>query len=221
MDMSPTNLPSGKPVIVFGGGGHARVVAGVLQQLGHEVRGFVYGQGDAGRASQPWLGDDDWIAKSDPDKFAVHVAIGSNSTRLRLLRELIERGFEAPVLVSPNAFVAHDVRVSPGSIIMAGSVVEPGVQIGTGVIVNTSASINHDCIVGAGAHVAPGATICGSCIIERETLIGAGATILPGIVVGERAVIGAGSVLLKAVAAHRVVAGVPARVISDGGTGAD
>lgn len=47
-------------------------------------------------------------------------------------------------------------------------------------------------------------------VIEDGVLIGAGATLLPGVTIGEGAVVAAGAVVNKDVAAHTMVAGVPA-----------
>lgn len=48
--------------------------------------------------------------------------------------------------------------------------------------------------------------------VRRGASIGSGAVILAGIEIGEGALIGAGAVVTKDVAAHTLVAGVPARV---------
>lgn len=50
---------------------------------------------------------------------------------------------------------------------------------------------------------------------RRGCYIGAGALILPGVTVGEGAVVAAGAVVTRDVPAHKVVAGVPARVLKD------
>ena len=51
--------------------------------------------------------------------------------------------------------------------------------------------------------------------IRQGVLVGAGSKILGNIEVGEGVHISAGSVVLKAVPAHKVVAGVPAKIIGD------
>ncbi len=51
--------------------------------------------------------------------------------------------------------------------------------------------------------------------IRQGVLIGAGSKILGNIAVGEGAHISSGSVVLEAVPAHKVVAGVPAKIIGD------
>lgn len=52
-------------------------------------------------------------------------------------------------------------------------------------------------------------------VIGDGSDIGVGAIILPGVTIGEGAVVGAGSVVVKDVAPYTVVAGNPARQISD------
>jgi len=53
--------------------------------------------------------------------------------------------------------------------------------------------------------------------IKDDVWIGAGAIILPGVTVNEGSIVGAGAVVTADVAAFTVVAGVPARKISDVG----
>jgi len=52
---------------------------------------------------------------------------------------------------------------------------------------------------------------CSPTLIKKGVSIGSNSTILGGITVGEGAIIGAGAVVTKDVAAHSVVAGVPAK----------
>jgi len=52
-------------------------------------------------------------------------------------------------------------------------------------------------------------------IIQEGAKIGANVTLLPGIVIGKNALVGAGSVVTKDVSDNQVVAGNPARIISN------
>jgi maltose O-acetyltransferase len=52
-------------------------------------------------------------------------------------------------------------------------------------------------------------------VIGERSFVGAGSIILPGVTVGARAIVGAGSVVRKDVEPDTVVAGNPARVVTD------
>ena len=55
----------------------------------------------------------------------------------------------------------------------------------------------------------------GKIIVDEYSFIGARATIMPGVRIGKNCVVGVGAVVTKSVPDNSVVAGVPARVISD------
>ena len=52
-------------------------------------------------------------------------------------------------------------------------------------------------------------------IIKKGASVGANATILPGITIGQNALIGAGSVVIRDVAPNLIMAGNPAKNISN------
>ncbi len=52
-------------------------------------------------------------------------------------------------------------------------------------------------------------------MVRRGASIGSGVVIRCGVTIGEHAMIGAGAVVTRDVAAHAIVAGVPARVLGD------
>lgn len=51
--------------------------------------------------------------------------------------------------------------------------------------------------------------------IKKKTTIGAGANILPNVVIGENCIIGAAALVTKDVPAHKVVMGIPGKIIRD------
>ena len=88
------------------------------------------------------------------------VGFGNCHGRLQVARFLRERGFLLATAVHPRATVAADVSIGAGSVIVAGSVVNPAAAIGENVIVNTGSSVGHECIIGDGVYIAPGAHLC-------------------------------------------------------------
>lgn len=61
----------------------------------------------------------------------------------------------------------------------------------------------------------PNIDIFGKVVIKNNVYIGNNALIMPGVVIGNNVIVGAGSVVAKSVPDNSVVAGNPARIISD------
>jgi sugar O-acyltransferase (sialic acid O-acetyltransferase NeuD family) len=207
--------------IIVGAGGHASVVASMLQRLDAAVLGIT--DRDESRVGTrvldiPIIGDDGVIGSFDADRVRLANGLGigpsaqkgrapdpGTAPRRRLYLKLREAGFSFPPLKHPSSIVANAVDIAEGAQIMAGAVIQPRTVIGENAVVNTVASIDHDCIVGAHAFVAPGAILCGTVHVGAGALIGAGAIILPGVAIGENAVIGAGACVRKDVEARQLL----------------
>lgn len=207
-----------KPVLVIGGGGHAKVVIDALKKDGRHVLGIVDPSFDVGDLvlNVPVLGDDGAVSEHDPE--SVHLANGIGSTgngnrRTEVYEKFVRSGYRFVNVIHPAATVATAMPDLRGVQVMAGAVVQVGCVIGANSIVNTRASVDHDCKVGAHVHIGPGATVCGGVTIEDGAFVGAGAVLVPGVRIGRKAIIGAGSVVLHDVEQRTTVAGVPARVI--------
>lgn len=201
--------------IVFGAGGHAKVVLDALLRAGREVAGLI--DDDASAAvriglGRPVLGTRSVLGGQWADAEIVP-AIGGNAARARLLDWLRERNLTLASAIHPQAIVGNGVDIGGGCFLAAGAVVNPDTRLGEGVIVNTCASVDHDCRVGRAVHVAPGARLCGGVTVGDETLVGTGAMVIPGISIGARVVIGAGSVVIRDVPDGARVYGNPARTI--------
>ena len=90
---------------------------------------------------------------------------------------------------------------------MGGITIEDQVQIGPKVSLITE---NHPLAPSQRKNL-----VLNRIVIKENAWLGAGATILPGVTVGKNAVVAAGAVVTKEVADNTVVAGVPARFISN------
>lgn len=205
-----------RKVVVYGAGGHARVVADVVACLGHEVIGLVDDLLPAGsvRGEYAVLGPSSWL-HGKAGELAVALGIGDNKIREETFQNCVRAGVSCPSFVHPRATIAASARLSDGCIVMAGAVINPGAELEAGVIVNSGSVVEHDCRVGRFAHVSPNATLTGAARLGPFAHLGAGATVLPGIEVGEDSIVGAGAVVVTAVPARVVAFGVPARVVRE------
>ena len=203
-------------VLVWGAGGHGRVVADVVRAAGHEVVGWVdraAGIADA-RLEPPVVVPESSLPESvrggalPLGATAIALGIGDNRARAEAMRRLDDR---APAFVHPSATVSPSASVGAGSVIMPGAVVNANATIGRGVVVNTAAVVEHDCVLGDGAHVSPNATLAGGARVGERGWVGAGAVILQNVRVGDDAVVGAGAVVTRDVRDRDTVVGVPAR----------
>ena len=203
-------------LLIWGAGGHAKVVADLARASGWEIVGFL--DEDPQRQGQPFygatiLGGSSHLIVSGTDRAVpVVVAIGDNAARERCLALAQREGYTVPVLTHPSAVVSPTAQLEPGTVVMAGAIVQADTRIGAGGIINTGASVDHDCVLGRCVHVAPGARLTGQIEVGNLTLIGVGAVVIPRVRIGERCTVGAGAVVIHDVLDGETVVGVPAIV---------
>ena len=207
--------------LLWGAGGHGKVVADLVRACGHRVAGFI----DSDRAklglqvetggARVSLSQDEFLERLQdngryPDGIdAVAMAIGHNRKRLHGLQLLAE--YSVPPLVHPSAVVSPSANVARGSVVFPTAVLNADARIGEAVIINTGAIIEHDCAIGHGAHISPGAILAGRVTVGERSWIGAGATVIQGITIGADVVVGAGAVVIEDVPDGSCVVGIPAR----------
>jgi len=218
MNATGTIVKAHGKCVVWGAGGHAKVVAEILRLSGYEVVGFIDEISPARKGERFYgsvvLGGAE--ALDDLRQSEVHqaiVGIGDNVRRVSTGNILISQGFNLVKAVHPNVACASDVALGAGTVLASGAIIGPSTSIGAHVIVNTKASIDHDCSVADGAHVGPGAIVTGCDSIGECAWIGAGGIISDHRTIGAYSIVGAGAVVLKDVQPKTVVAGVPAVVI--------
>jgi len=202
-----------RPVVVYGAGGHGRVVAEALERaaLG-AVQGYL--DDDPTRAGmlvggRPVLGGRGALPPGAP----VALGIGGNAARRSLAERLLAEGAALASVVHPSAVISSRAVVEAGAFVGPLAVVNVDARVGAGAIVNSGAIVEHDCVIGAWAHVAPRVALGGGSRVGEGALLGTGAVVLPGVSVGAWSVVGAGAVVIRDLPAGVVAVGVPARII--------
>ena len=200
-------------VLILGTGGHAKVAADIVLEMGLELMGFL--DDDASTHGEtllgfPVLGPIGALEELQPT--GVALGIGSNGVR----RRLMERYRAAPwlTLIHPYSAVSRFATIGHGSMIAFGACIGPGAHLGRGVIVNTKASVDHDCEIHDFVHIAVGATLAGTVTVGSEALVGAGSVVIQNLTVGSGSIVGAGAAVVRDVPDGVTVMGVPARVVT-------
>lgn len=203
-------------VLVFGTGGHAKVVIDIIEKEGrYSVSGVIdhRPQQTLYFENYTYLGTDDDIGKLGI--FQGIVAVGDNGLRQQIAEKIaaLLPKFRFITAIHPSAQIARGVEISSGSVVMAGSCINSDTRIGAHCIINTRSSIDHDCVIEDFASIAPGATLGGNVRVGYGSAIGLGASVIHKVSIGAHSLIGAGAVVVKDLPGNVVAYGVPCRVI--------
>ncbi len=198
-------------VAIYGGGGHARVVASILRALALPILGFF---DDAPTGVSPpspgvsVLGRGDQIAAHRDQITGVYLAMGDNLARSQAFERFSDQGFEMPPLVHPAACVESDAQIGQGTVVCMGAMVATQAVVGCACILNTGCCLDHESTLGNFVHLAPHAAVAGRTSIGSHTFVGMGAVVAQGLTIGKRSMIGANATVLSGVEDNTKVLGV-------------
>ncbi|MGC3999857.1 MAG: acetyltransferase [Anaeromyxobacter sp.] len=202
-------------LLVYGSGGHGKVVADVAELAGFEVVGFL-DDAEARQGTQIWdlpvLSLDAALREQSRwPGVSVALGVGDNAARERCASRAAEAGLPIVTLVHPRANVARRVKLGEGVVVMSGASINPDARLGAGCIVNTGAVVEHDCWLGDFVHLSPNAALGGAVVIGDRAHLGLGAVVLPGLRVGANSRVGAGAAVIRNVSEGATAVGVPAQ----------
>lgn len=213
----PELLSGPNPTLLFGAGGHARVLVDLVRE-GHRDLTLV-GAVDDGEAPPvdvlgvPVVGGSTRLAELRERGVELALlgvgAVTGNALRVALYERLLAAGFRVPNLIHPRASIEPSASMGRGNQIFAGAVVGSAARLGDNVIVNSGVVVSHDCVIGSHAHLTPGAILAGGVSVGENAVIGMGVTIYLGVTVGRDAVIANGAHVLKDVPPGAFVRGAP------------
>ncbi|MFC1478506.1 acetyltransferase [Candidatus Margulisiibacteriota bacterium] len=204
-----------KKVLIYGSGGHGKVVLDILLSAGEkDIAGFV--DDSPGKAGQeingyPVLGTLSQIT-DNKDNYQVALGIGDNKIREKTYLKARDLGFEVVQAVHPTAVVSQNVEMGEGVVVMPGAVVNANTVLGNGVVVNTGATVDHDCNLEQFSQVWPGANLAGTVHLGEYSYVGTGAAIIQSINIGKNVIVGAGAVVISDIPDNVTAVGMPAKV---------
>ena len=191
-------------LLIIGAGGHGKVVADTAEASGYSNIVFL---------DQSWpeqVENGRWKVAGKPKQSDVTMfcAVGKNDIRAHIFEEYHLNN--SPVLIHPSAILSPTVKMGPGALVVAGSVVNADTSIGRGAILNTACSLDHDCMIGDFVHVSPGAHLAGGVRVGDGTWIGIGAIVREGVRIGKNVIVAAGAAVVCDIEDGVRVGGVPA-----------
>ncbi|MGR5220983.1 acetyltransferase [Vibrio parahaemolyticus] len=198
-----------KPLVMIGAGGHATVLAEVLQQ--QPIVAIVSPEKPEALVFEGIKHiqyDDDLVNMWQPEDVLLVNGIGqlpNKHVRRKVAEFYRDLGYQFATVVSPAALVSNSVVLGSGAQVLCGAIIHGETKIGAHSIINTGAIVEHHCQVAEHCHIAPSSTLCGGVSVAKNSHIGASATIIPQISIGEECMVGAGAVVTQnLVERHRV-----------------
>lgn len=139
--------------------------------------------------------------------------IDGQKERLSLIEDLQIPDENMAIFVHPTAYVAPNVILSPGCVIMPLVAVSSGTVFGKSCLVMVGATVGHDNKIDDYCHIAAQACVGAYLNIGKGVHIGLNATIREDLHIGNYATIGMGAVLTKDVSENEIWVGNPAKFL--------
>ena len=121
-----------KQTIIYGKGGHGKVVEDTINQLNPAIVVEYFDD-----ASNPY--SETYAKEAD-----VIVAIGNNEVRKRIVSKVKHR---FGTLIHPTAYVAPTAQIGEGTVVLANAVIQADAKVGKHCIINANVTIDHDAVV--------------------------------------------------------------------------
>lgn len=202
-----------KKVAIIGAGGHAKVIADIIEKSGDEIVGFL----DDNIQKDTTIIKNYKVIGDLNNRFTIPIlhnniefiiAIGDNQKRKEIAQTTNIKFYTA---IHPSAQIGLDVEIGEGTTIMANTCINSSAKIGKHCIINTCAIIEHDNKIENYVHISPNVALGGTVKVGECTHIGIGATVKNNISICENSTIGSGAVVVKNIEEAGTYVGVPAK----------
>lgn len=196
-------------ILLVGAGGHAKSCIDVIENSNKfKIVGLI------GKKNEMQLkvgkykvigSDDDLSSLSENIKFAL-VSVGQikiYKKKVDLFFKIKKHGYVLPSIVSPLSYVAKDVLIGEGTIVMHGAVINSGSVIGKNCIINTRSIVEHEVNIEDHCHISTGTILNGQVRVKSKSFIGSGTVIKENVIIEEESFIGMGQVIKRDFFPHK------------------
>jgi sugar O-acyltransferase (sialic acid O-acetyltransferase NeuD family) len=202
-------------ILIFGCGGHSKVVIDIVEKQNvFKIKAIVdkSAEKDAVFFDYPLLEETIDLLNACPRGV---IAIGDNYSRHKVFQKIMTLcpSFKFVTTIHPAAHIARDVTIGNGTVVVAGAIINSDSIVGDHCIINTNSALDHDCRMGDFSSLAPGVTVGGTVNIGNFSAITLGASIVHSLKIGEHTVIAAGSVVVSEIPSFSFGLGVPCKVV--------
>lgn len=215
----------GLPLVIFGTSGHAREIAGIIEEINSQqyvkVFDFLGFVGKEDHEIGCSVGTYNIVAsdntfdtfKKNFDCLGVVVSQTSPKIKKKILSNL--NGYDDivyPNIISPKANINEKkVQLGFGNVIAMNVIITDNVKLGNFNLINRAVNIGHDTIIKSNVVINPMACISGNVTILDDSLIGASSVLMQNIKIGKNVKIGIGSIIIKDIASNKTMIGNAAR----------
>lgn len=212
-----------KKVLVIGGGGNASVIAFAIIDAyarGYQENEFIGYINDRDQVSEiegyPVVGGLKDIPRLILEDYYFINAIGKigfQEERIALVESLDIPDERFITFVHPSAYVAPNVQLSAGCVIMPNVSISPGTKLGKCCRVMIGAVIGHNNQIGNYCFFAASSCTGAYLNIGDGVFISLNATVKEFLTIGNYSTVGMGAVLLKNVGDNEIWVGNPAKLL--------
>ncbi len=188
-------------ILLIGAGGHASSCIDLIEETGKfKIIGIIGTEFEIGNKILGYevIGKDSEIEELKSLTKDVVLGIGqikSAETRIRIVDNLLRKGFNFHSVVSPNSHISKSSQVGVGTVVMHNAMINTGTNIGNYSIINTGAILEHGTNVGDYSHISTGVILNGDSKIGNRTFVGSGSVIKEQVKIGNNCLVGMGLVV--------------------------
>ncbi len=206
------------PLIVIGGGGHAREIIDVVEAINRveptfEFIGFAadgyYNEAEMSARGARYLGGVRESLKRVDAEYVI--GIGSGEARRVIDGLASSMGRDAASLVHPESSMGFGVELGPGTVITAGARLTTEVKLGRHVHVNVNCTVSHDVRLDDYVTLSPGVNVSGWVHLCELVTMGTGSSTIDRVEIGAATLVGAGATVTADLPPGVTAMGTPAR----------